>query len=135
MTNSDASATPSNPADLRYLPSHEWARAEPDGTCTIGISDHAQEALGELVYVELPSVGDQFGKGDQFGVVESTKAASDVYCPVGGEVVAINEALADTPEAVNTDPFGAGWLIRIKPDAPDQLGELLNADDYAAGLA
>ncbi len=135
MTNSDAPATPSSPADLRYLPSHEWVRVEPDGTCTIGISDHAQEALGELVYVELPSTGDQFGKGDQFGVVESTKAASDVYCPVGGEVVAINEALADAPEAVNNDPFGAGWLIRIKPDAPDQLGELLSADDYAAGLA
>ncbi len=126
--------TNTNPSDLRYTSSHEWVRNEPDGTCTIGISDHAQDALGELVYVELPDIGTTVSKGDQFAVVESTKAASDVYAPLSGEVVAVNEALADTPEAVNEHPFGEGWLIRLKPADPAQIEALLNADDYTAGL-
>ncbi len=126
--------TNTNPSDLRYSPSHEWVRSEPDGSCTIGITDHAQEALGELVYVELPEVGASLNQGDQFAVVESTKAASDVYAPISGEVVAVNETLADTPETVNEDAFQGGWLIRIKPSEPAQLDALLSADDYSGSL-
>ncbi len=135
MTDSNVSTAPSNPSDRKYSPSHEWLRLEADGSCTIGISHHAQEALGELVYVELPDVGEQLSQGDQFGVVESTKAASDVYCPVAGEIIAINQSLADAPEAVNNDPFETGWLIRIQPSDPNQLDKLLSAEDYSAGLA
>ena len=109
------------PADLQYAKSHEWLKVEGD-TATVGITDYAQHALGDIVFVELPDVGSSFEAGTAFGVVESVKAASDIYLPVGGEVVEINEALLDTPETVNTDPYGAGWLVKIKLDgAPSGL--------------
>lgn len=121
-----------NPGDLRYTESHEWVRREGDGTFTIGITAHAQDALGELVYVELPDVGRQVGKGEACIVVESTKAASDVYAPVAGEVLAVNDALGTDPQIVNSDPFGEGWLIRLRPaDAADFDG-LMSAADYTA---
>ncbi len=123
-----------NPDSLRYAASHEWVRREADGTCTIGITDHAQEALGELVYVELPETGATLTQGAQCAVVESTKAASDVYAPIGGEVIAVNESLADRPEAVNEDAFGSGWLFRITPSDESQIDALLSAADYSAGL-
>lgn len=119
------------PADLRYAASHEWARLEADGTVTVGISDHAQEALGDVVYVELPSIGKQLAAGQEAGVVESVKAASDIYAPVEGEVIAINEALADAPELVNSDPYGS-WFFKLKPGNPAQLESLLDAAGYQA---
>lgn len=119
------------PSDLRYAASHEWARLEADGSVTIGISDHAQEALGDVVYVELPELGRQLGAGQEAGVVESVKAASDIYAPVSGEVVAINEALADSPELVNSDPYGS-WFFRLQPSDPAQLDKLLDATGYQA---
>lgn len=122
------------PAELRYADSHEWIRLEDDGTAFVGISDHAQEAMGDLVYVELPDVGQNLSRSEESGVVESVKAASDIYAPVGGEVVAVNEALADTPELVNQDPYGDGWLYRIRVKDTAELDELLSADDYAAQL-
>lgn len=109
------------PADLQYAKSHEWLKVEGD-TATVGITDYAQHALGDIVFVELPDVGSSFEAGAAFGVVESVKAASDIYLPAGGEVIEINEALLDTPETVNTDPYGAGWLVKIKLDgAPSGL--------------
>jgi glycine cleavage system H protein len=119
------------PADLRYTKSHEWVRSESDGTVTVGISDHAQELLGDLVFVETPEVGSTQEAGNACAVVESVKAASDVYAPVGGEVVAVNEQLADSPELVNTDPYGEGWLFRLKPE-DGALDGLLDADAYQA---
>ena len=119
------------PGDLKFLKSHEWARVEGDGKVTIGISDHAQGLLGDLVYVELPSVGDRVEAGTASAVVESVKAASDVYSPVSGTVVAVNAALADKPETINEDAYGDGWMIVVKPDDLDQLNELLAPDDYA----
>ncbi|MNN38542.1 Glycine cleavage system H protein [compost metagenome] len=119
------------PAELRYAASHEWARLEQDGTVTVGITDHAQEALGDVVYVELPEVGKQLAAGEQAGVVESVKAASDIYAPVAGEVLAINEALADAPESVNGDPYGA-WFFKLKPAAVAELEQLLDAAAYQA---
>ena len=104
------------PADLKYLDSHEWARVESDGTVTIGISDHAQGALGDLVFVEVPEVGKALNKGGAAAVVESVKAASDVYSPVSGEVIAANDALSGAPELVNSDPYGQGWLFKVKPE-------------------
>jgi glycine cleavage system H protein len=124
----------SQPTDLLYTESHEWVRVDTDGTCTVGISDHAQDALGELVYVELPDIGATVARGENCAVVESTKAASDVYAPLDGEVVAVNESLADSPQLVNEAAFGDGWLFRIKPANPDQKNELLNAADYEKGL-
>jgi glycine cleavage system H protein len=121
------------PAELRFAESHEWARLEADGTVTVGISDHAQEALGDVVFIELPEVGKVFAAADQAGVVESVKAASDIYSPVGGEVVAINEALADAPESVNGDPYGA-WFFKLKPSASDELDKLLDAAGYKAAI-
>lgn len=123
-----------NPKELRYCASHEWLRADDDGTCTIGISHHAQEALGELVYVELPEVGSSVVKGETCAVVESTKAASDIYAPVDGEVVAVNEALADAPQSVNESPFDQGWLFRVKPADAAQIDALLDASQYESGL-
>ena len=123
-----------NPTDLRYAESHEWVRLESDGLCTVGISHHAQEALGELVYVELPAVGRKLAQGEACSVVESTKAASDVYAPIGGEVVAVNDALADAPQTVNEEPFAGGWLFRLKPTDPGQLDSLKDAAAYTAGL-
>lgn len=119
------------PADLRYASSHEWARLEADGTVTVGISDHAQEALGDVVFVELPEVGTQLAAGQEAGVVESVKAASDIYAPVAGEVVAVNEALTDSPELVNSDPYGS-WFFKLKPSAAGELDQLLDAEAYRA---
>lgn len=121
------------PAELRFAESHEWARLEADGTVTVGISDHAQEALGDVVFIELPEVGKVFAAGDQAGVVESVKAASDIYSPVGGEVTAINEALADAPESVNGEPYGA-WFFKLKPSAASELDKLLDAAGYKAAI-
>jgi glycine cleavage system H protein len=123
------------PADLKYLDSHEWARVESDGTVTIGISDHAQGALGDLVFVEVPEVGKSLSKGGAAAVVESVKAASDVYSPISGEVVAANEALGASPELVNTDPYGAGWLFKIKPSNTGELQQLLDAKAYEKVVA
>ncbi len=122
-----------NPSDLRYSNSHEWLRDHGDGTATIGITFHAQDALGELVYVELPAVGRKLSKGEACVIVESTKAASDVYAPVDGEVLAVNETLADVPQTVNEGPFEAGWLFKIKLAAPEQVATMLSASDYSAG--
>ena len=119
------------PGDLKFLKSHEWARVDGDGKVTIGISDHAQGLLGDLVYVELPNVGDTIQAGTPCAVVESVKAASDVYAPVGGTVVAVNEALADKPETINEDAYGDGWLFTLELDDADQLNELLGPDAYA----
>ena len=119
------------PGDLKFLKSHEWVRAEDGGKATIGISDHAQGLLGDLVYVELPNVGDQIQVGNACAVVESVKAASDVYAPVGGTVVAVNEALADKPETINEDAYGEGWIFVVEASEPDQVKELLSPDDYA----
>ena len=122
------------PADLKFMKSHEWVRAEGDGRYTVGISDHAQAALGDLVYVELPSEGDELTQGAGCAVVESVKAASDVYAPLSGKVVAVNAALADAPETINGDAYGAGWMFVVEASAPAQLGSLLSAADYAATL-
>ena len=119
------------PTELRYAASHEWARTEEDGTITVGISDHAQDALGDVVYVEHPEVGQQLVAAQEAGVVESVKAASDIYAPVSGTVVAVNESLEDTPELVNQDPYGDGWFFRIEPDDASDLAQLLDADAYA----
>jgi glycine cleavage system H protein len=118
------------PEDLKYTKTHEWVRRESDGTVTVGITDHAQNLLGDMVYVETPEVGTNYGEGDDCAVVESVKAASDVYCPIAGEITAVNEALADTPEIVNKDPFGDGWLFKLKPEDVEHLDELLNAEAY-----
>ncbi len=119
------------PGDLKFLKSHEWARVEGSGRVTVGISDHAQGLLGDLVYVELPNVGDKLEAGAASAVVESVKAASDVYAPIGGTVVEVNSALADKPETINEDAYGEGWLYVVEADEPDQLNELLAPDDYA----
>jgi glycine cleavage system H protein len=119
------------PNDLKYLDSHEWARVESDGTVTVGISDHAQGALGDLVFVEVPEVGRALKKGGAAAVVESVKAASDVYSPVSGEVIANNsDALGATPELVNSDPYGQGWLFKVKPSNSGELASLLDAKAY-----
>jgi glycine cleavage system H protein len=123
------------PSELRYLKSHEWARLEADGTVTIGISDHAQQALGDLVFAEVPEAGRRVTAGEACAVVESVKAASDVYSPVSGEVVAGNAALGGTPELINQDPYGAGWLMRIRPDDKTQFAAMLDAKSYEAALA
>src|SRR5690554_726795 len=123
------------PKELKYAPSHEWLRDEGDGTYTVGISEHAQELLGDMVFVELPEVGDNVAAGDDCAVAESVKAASDIYAPVGGEVVAINEDLEDSPELVNSDPYGDGWLFKIKIDDDSDLANLLDADGYSESIA
>jgi glycine cleavage system H protein len=119
------------PGDLKFLKSHEWARVEGNGRVTVGISDHAQGLLGDLVYVELPNVGDSVEAGNAVAVVESVKAASDVYAPVSGTVVEVNAALADKPETINEDAYGEGWLFVLEVSDADQLAELLSPDDYA----
>jgi glycine cleavage system H protein len=119
------------PNDLRYASSHEWARLEPDGTITVGISDHAQDALGDVVYVELPDVGTELTAGQEAGVVESVKAASDIYAPVSGEVIAVNENLADSPDLINADAYHDGWFFKLRPSHPNELENLLDADGYA----
>lgn len=124
------------PGDLIYTSEHEWLRQEEDGTVTVGITNHAQEALGDLVYVELPEVGQEVSSGGDMAVVESVKAASDVYSPVSGEVISVNEALADTPENINSDPYGDGWIVRIRASevaadtmTPNEYQEFLDALD------
>jgi glycine cleavage system H protein len=119
------------PGDLKFMKSHEWARVEGDGKVTVGISDHAQGLLGDLVYVELPNVGDRVEAGNACAVVESVKAASDVYAPITGKVVEVNAALADKPETINEDAYGYGWIFVLEVEEPEQLNELLGPDDYA----
>ena len=118
------------PAELKYVASHEWLRMEDDGTITVGITDHAQDLLGDIVFVELPEVGDTVAVDDEIAVVESVKAASDVYAPITGEIVAINDSLEDEPEIVNSDPYGDGWFFKIRPDNADDYDELMSADEY-----
>jgi len=118
------------PGDLLYTKDHEWLRREDDGSVTIGITDHAQGSLGDLVYVELPEVEQDVDEGGDMAVVESVKAASDVYAPIGGSIVAVNEALADDPERINTDPYGDGWIVRLQPADGIDEGALLSPDDY-----
>ena len=120
---------PDIPDDFRYAPSHEWARVE-DGQVTVGISDFAQQSLGDVVYVELPQVGDEVNASAEACVVESVKAAADVYAPVSGTVVAVNEALEEAPEMVNQDPYGDGWFFKIEPTDLEEMDDLLDADGY-----
>jgi glycine cleavage system H protein len=121
------------PNELKYASSHEWARLEEDGTVTVGITDHAQQALGDVVFVELPEMGVSLDAGEEAGVVESVKAASDIYAPVAGEVIAINEALEEEPEIINSEPYYDGWFFKLKPvDAATDLANLLSAEDYNA---
>ena len=119
------------PEKLRYTAQHEWLREEGDGTVTVGITDHAQAELGDVVYVELPAVGDEVAQGASFGVIESVKAASDLYAPVSGVVTAVNDALEAAPQQVNEDPYGAGWLLKLNPARPaEEGGTLLTAAAY-----
>jgi glycine cleavage system H protein len=126
------STTPSN---LKYTKSHEWVRRESDGTITVGITDHAQDLMGDLVYVELPEAGRKLAAGKEVAVVESVKAASDVYAPVSGEITAANAALADAPETINKDPYGEGWMFKIRPSSPAEFNALLDAAAYDAQVA
>lgn len=123
------------PEELKYTKSHEWVRAEDNGLLTIGITDHAQDLLGDMVFVELPDVGSHFDAEEEFAVVESVKAASDVYCPLAGEVVEVNSELEDAPELINKNAYHDGWLVRIKPDNADDIDNLLDASDYADVVA
>lgn len=119
------------PDDVLYNESHEWVRIEGD-VATVGITDHAQAALNDIVYVELPGAGDQLDTGEEFGVVESVKSVSDLYMPVSGEIVEVNEGLEDAPETINEDPYGEGWLIKIRMNDPAEASQLMSAEDYAA---
>ncbi|MGY8720178.1 MAG: glycine cleavage system protein GcvH [Verrucomicrobiia bacterium] len=123
------------PADLRYAKSHEWVKDAGDGVVVIGISDYAQESLGDITYVEVPGVGDNLAVGDVFGVVESVKAASDLYAPIGGEVIEVNEALEATPETVNQSPYGDGWIMKIKVADASVHNDLMDAAAYTAEVA
>ena len=118
------------PEDLHYTKTHEWVKQDADGNVTVGISDHAQSLLGDMVFIELPDVGSEYNTGDDCAVVESVKAASDVYCPISGEITEINEALVDAPEMVNQDPYGDGWLFKLKPNDAGEVEDLLNAEAY-----
>ena len=118
------------PADLKYTKDHEWLRQETDGTCLVGITDHAQDSLGDVTFVELPSIGDSLEAGATFGVVESVKAASDLYMPLAGEITEVNEVLLDSPEKVNTDPYGEGWMVRLRPAIATAANELLSPETY-----
>lgn len=119
------------PDELSYTQSHEWVAKADDGTITVGITDHAQDSLGDLVFAELPEAGDQFALEDVVATIESVKAASDIYAPVSGEITAVNEKLEESPELVNEDPFGQGWLFKMTVDDDSQLADLLNAEGYA----
>jgi len=123
------------PSELKYSKSHEWVRDEGDGTVTVGITDHAQALLGDLVFVELPEPGSEVSAGAECGVVESVKAASDVYSPVTGEVTEVNESLADAPETINSDAYGEGWMFKVRLSDETELEELLDADGYADVMA
>ncbi len=120
------------PSELKYTREHEWIRVDEDSTVTVGITDHAQSELGDLVFVEVPEVGTAFDAGDAAAVVESVKAASDIYSPLGGEVVEANEELADSPELINSDPYGEGWIFRLRVESLDTLDQLMDADAYQA---
>jgi glycine cleavage system H protein len=122
------------PSDLKYASSHEWVRNEGDGIVTVGITEHAQELLGDMVFVDLPDVDDEFSAGDDCAVAESVKAASDIYAPIAGTIVEINEELEDSPETVNSDPYGDGWLFKIKMEDPSELENLLDAEGYADSI-
>lgn len=123
------------PTNLRYSDSHEWVQDNGDGTVTIGITDHAQQALGDVVFVELPEVGSTLTTGEEFGVVESVKAASDLYAPLAGEVLGINTLLEDAPESLNESPYDDAWLIKIRLAEPDELESLMDADSYTELVA
>ena len=118
------------PGDLKFRPSHEWVRIEQDGTVTVGISDHAQDLLGDIVFVELPDIGAQMNAEDEVAIVESVKAASDVYSPVSGEIIEVNELLLDNPEIINESPYSDGWFYKIQPDNLDEINELLSPQEY-----
>ncbi|WP_380180355.1 glycine cleavage system protein GcvH [Kalamiella sp. sgz302252] len=122
------------PAELKYRESHEWVRKEADGTYTVGITEHAQELLGDMVFVDLPAVGNTYSQGDDCAVAESVKAASDIYAPVSGEIVAVNEALEGEPELVNSAPYAEGWLFRIKASDESELDSLMDADAYKTSI-
>ncbi|WP_313377432.1 glycine cleavage system protein GcvH [Pantoea sp. CTOTU50773] len=122
------------PNELKYRDSHEWVREEANGTFTVGITEHAQELLGDMVFVDLPDVGATFAAGDDCAVAESVKAASDIYAPLSGEIVAVNEELADAPELVNSEPYAAGWLFRIKASDVSELDSMLDADAYKGAI-
>ena len=117
------------PDDVRYAETHEWARADGDNM-TIGINDYAQDQLGDIVFVELPEIGATFEKGEEFGTLESVKAVSEIYMPVSGEIIAINEALEEAPELVNLEPYNNGWIIELKPDDPDEINTLMSSSEY-----
>ena len=123
------------PSELKYSKEHEWLRIDGEGFAIVGITEHAQELLGDMVYIELPEVGDSVAEGDETGVVESVKAASDIYAPISGEIVEINEDLADTPEIVNTEPYDGGWLYKMSVGSESDFDELLTADEYADLIA
>ena len=118
------------PGDLKFRPSHEWVRVEEDGSVTVGISDHAQDQLGDIVFVELPETGREISAEDEIAIVESVKAASDVYSPISGEIIEINELLIDAPETVNESPYTDGWFLKIQPENIDELNDLLSPDEY-----
>ncbi|MDO4450458.1 MAG: glycine cleavage system protein GcvH [Moraxella sp.] len=122
------------PSELKYVASHEWLRLEADGTITVGITDHAQDLLGDVVFVELPEVGRVVEKDEEVAVVESVKAASDVYAPIAGEIVEINEEFVDNPEWVNEDPYGKAWFFKVKPANPADYDSLMSADEYESSL-
>ncbi|MGF6147070.1 Glycine cleavage system H protein [Kingella potus] len=122
------------PQHLKYAANHQWLRREDDGSLTVGITFHAQELLGDIVYVELPEPGSRFAANAQAALVESVKSASDIYAPVAGEITAANDTLASAPETANSDPYGAGWLFRIRPDHPADADTLMSAQEYAASL-
>jgi len=122
------------PEDLHFTASHEWVRVNEDGSIVVGITDHAQEALGDLVYVETPEEGNHYSAGDACAVVESTKAASDIYCPISGVISEINDALVDAPELINEQPYGDGWIMSIQPDNADDVEELMDAEAYEDSL-
>ena len=123
-----------HPEDRRYSREHEWAKDEGDGTLLVGITDYAQGHLGDIVFLELPPVGTNLDKDQKFGEVESVKSVSDIFAPVSGEVVAVNDVVVDSPEIVNEDPHGNGWLVRLRPSQPSELDELLSAADYESML-
>ncbi|MCZ4060290.1 glycine cleavage system protein GcvH [Pantoea sp. LMR881] len=122
------------PSELKYRESHEWVRKNEDGSYTVGITEHAQELLGDMVFVDLPDVGATFTAGEECAVAESVKAASDIYAPISGEIIAVNEDLADAPETVNSDPYQDGWLFQIKASDESELDSLLDADGYKASI-
>lgn len=122
------------PVELKYRDSHEWLRKNADGTYTVGITEHAQELLGDMVFVDLPEVGATFSAGEECAVAESVKAASDIYAPVSGEIVAVNDALNDSPEQVNSEPYNGGWLFQIKASDESEIDSLLDADAYKASI-